>query len=134
MMVSERETALSNGEEAPADLEEGSLKGSLKVAAEGEDGNEKNAEPSIHCGEPGHAGHFPGQRPNLNRQAGEAGTAVDPLPRGHCCHTCGYSSNHPSFECTCKGPNHVDNATKHNPFAVAARIVATERGKDDGGC
>ena len=58
MMVSGREIAPSNEEESPApgaaNLEEGSLKGSLKVAAEGEDGNGKNAEPSVHYGEPGY--------------------------------------------------------------------------------
>ena len=65
------------------------------------------------------AGHFPGQGPNLNRQEKRELQSI--LPRGHYCHTCGYSSNHPSFECTCKGPNHVDNATKFNPCGGSSR-------------
>ena len=65
------------------------------------------------------AGHFPGQGPNLNRQEKRELQSI--LPRGHYCHTCGYSSNHPSFECTCKGPNHVDNATKYNPCGGSSR-------------
>ena len=65
------------------------------------------------------AGHFPGQGPNLNRQEKRELQSI--LPRGHCCHTCGCSSNHPSFECTCKGPNHVDNATKCNPCGGSSR-------------
>ena len=65
------------------------------------------------------AGHFPGQGPNLNRQEKRELQSI--LPRGHCCHKCGYSSNHPSFECTCKGPNHVDNATKYNPCGGSSR-------------
>ena len=65
------------------------------------------------------AGHFPGQGPNLNRQEKRELQSI--LPRGHYCHTCGYSSNHPSFECTCKGPNHVDNATKYIPCGGSSR-------------
>ena len=57
-MVSGREIAPTNEEEAPArcvaNVEEGSLKDSLKVAAEGVNGGEKNAEPSVHYGEPGY--------------------------------------------------------------------------------
>lgn len=55
-MLSGREIAPSNEEDSPAhDVHEASVEeGSLKVATEGKEENEKNAEPSVHYGEPGY--------------------------------------------------------------------------------
>ena len=80
-MVSGREIGPSNEEQAPArcvaNVEEGPLKDSLKVAAEGENGGEKNAEPSVHYGEPGY-----------NKYLEKDDVELDDVTWGEVCRSC----------------------------------------------